>query len=234
MCTNYTPATPLHLIELAQLGGLGQIGLPAPAWPIETFPGYAAPILQRDRDGTIACTLARFGLVPRWCRDAAQATTLSRGTHNARSETVVDKPSFRAPWRESRFALVPMLGYFEPCWESGRAVRWRLHQPGDMPFAVAALHERWTDPATGGHTPSFSLLTANADAHPLLHRMHRPGDEKRLLLVVPPADFGRWLTASAADAKALLAAIAGDDLTGEPADVSVSRQPPAQQARLDF
>lgn len=234
MCTNYTPATPSHLIDLAQGAGLGRIEVPASEWPAETFPGYLAPILQRDPDGTIACHLARFGLVPRWCRDAAQASALSRGTHNARTETAADKPSYRAPWRERRFALVPMLAYFEPCWESGRAVRWRLQRSDGAPFAVAALHERWRDPATGEPLRSFSLLTANADGHPLLRRMHRPGEEKRQLLVVPPAFFGRWMSASAQVAKALLSELAADDLVGEPAARPALAQAPRQQSLLDF
>lgn len=234
MCTNYTPATPAHLIALAELGGHGPIVLPGEGWSTETFPGYAAPILLRNPNGTTACALARFGLVPRWCKDAAQASTISRRTYNARSETVADKPSYRTAWRECRFALAPMLDYFEPCWESGRAVRWRLHRPGHAPFAVAALHEHWTDPDSGERLHSFSLLTANADAHPVLHRMHRPGDEKRRLVVVPPAKFGHWLDASSSEANEMLLGIPGDDLVGEPAAPPAWPQQVAQQTLLDF
>ena len=234
MCTHYTPATPQHLIALAELGGLGPLALPNDHWPAETFPGYAAPILLRNPDGTAICALARFGLVPRWCRDAIQATTLSRRTYNARSETVAEKPSYRTPWRERRFALAPMGHYFEPCWESGRAVRWRLHRSDHAPFAVAGLHEQWTDPLTGEQIRSFSLLTVNADAHPVLRRMHRVGDEKRQLVVVPPTDFGRWLHASAADARRMLLDMAGDNLTGEPAAPLALSPDEAQQSLLDF
>jgi putative SOS response-associated peptidase YedK len=234
MCTQYTPATPSHLIALAERGGLGPVALPADEWTLQTFPGYAAPIVLRNPDGSAVCTLARFGLVPRWCHDAAQASKLSRRTYNARSETVAEKPSYRTPWRECRFALVPMMNYFEPCWESGRAVRWRLHRPDHAPFAVAALHELWTDPDSGEQVRSFSLLTVNADTHPMLRRMHRPGDEKRQLVVVPATDFGRWLNASVSQAHRLLLDFAGDDLTGE----SAAREAPPpgadQQSLLDF
>lgn len=197
MCTNYTPATPHHLLSLTELG---PVSWPTEAWPAETYPGYLAPILSRSQSGAagLQARLARFGLIPRWCRDAAQAAKVGRGTYNARCETVAEKPSFRSAWREQRFALVPMLNYFEPCWESGRAVRWRIAREDGQPMLAAALHERWTDPDSGESVQSFSLLTANADAHPLLKRMHRPGDEKRQLRLVPPALGLAWLATAPA------------------------------------
>jgi putative SOS response-associated peptidase YedK len=226
MCTQYTPATP------AALGGMPVLGaarLPSAGWPPETFPGYPAPLFFTGPEEAPVCELARFGLVPRWARDARQAADLSRRTYNARSETVADKPSFRAPWRERRFALAPMLHFYEPCWESGRPVRWRIAPPGGAPFAVAALHEAWLDRDTGELVRSFTLLTVNADAHPLMGRMHRPGDEKRMLVVVEPADHARWLRAGVEEAAAMLRHAQAAELDGEAAPLP-SQQPPPQQS----
>jgi putative SOS response-associated peptidase YedK len=237
MCTNYTPAKPAHLIALAELGGLGPLAPPAEGWPDETFPGYAAPILLRSEQGTAVAAVARYGLVPRWCRDAAQATTLSRRTYNARSETVAEKPSYRAPWRERRWALAPMEHYFEPCWETGRAVRCRLQQPDGAPFAVAGLHETWLDRSSGEIVNSFSLLTVNADTHPVLRRMHRPDEEKRRLVVVPPQAFKAWLNASVEEAQAMLVRGEPDGLQGEPAPRAAAQRPPQRasaQGLLDL
>jgi putative SOS response-associated peptidase YedK len=231
MCTNYTPATPRHLLSMPALTGAV---LPAASWSDETFPGYLAPIIVRGPTGAPVCELASYGLVPRWCKDARQATTLSRRTYNARSEAVNEKPSYRAPWRDRQFALAPLLNYFEPCWETGRAVRWRLHRPDHAPFAVAGLHEHWTDRSTGEIVHSFSLLTVNADAHPVLRRMHRPGDEKRRLVVVPPEAFDRWLDASPDQALAYLRGSGDDGLTGEPAPRPTGPRGAAPQRSLDL
>jgi hypothetical protein len=38
------------------------------------------------------------------------------------------------------------------------------------------------------------MLTANADHHPLMRRFHKPGDEKRSVLIVPPAQYEEWLS----------------------------------------
>jgi putative SOS response-associated peptidase YedK len=228
VCTNYTPATPHHLLPLHELGPLAW---PSASWPAETFPGYQAPIFTASLDGAPGLTgqLARFGLVPRWCRDAAHAATVGRGTYNARCETVQDKPSFRSAWRERRFALVPMLNYFEPCWESGRAVRWRIARADGAPLLAAALHERWTLPGTSEAVHSFSLLTTRADAHPLLNRMHRPGDEKRQLRLVGADEALAWLQQPAHRALDWLARLPEIALVGEAAPVK-----PDAQAVLPF
>ena len=219
MCTNYTPVTPQHL---GALPGLTLRHLPADTWPAETYPGFVAPIVHRGLQGDTVAAVARFGLMPRWARDAAHAGVVARGTLNARSESVAEKPSFRQPWRERRFALVPMLDFFEPCWEDAarhgnRSVRWRLHRPDHQPFAVAGLHEHWTDRASGEVVHSFTLLTVNADGHPLLGRMHRPGDEKRTPVLVPPERWQGWLDATPEQAATFMHRTPDELLVGEPA-----------------
>lgn len=230
MCTNYIPSTRDHIARLPELAS---VDLPAPdvAWPAETYPGYASPIVigAAHEDATAQCVVARFGLVPRWCSDARQATAVSRGTYNARSETVASKPSFRAAWAERRFALVPMQAFFEPCWEQAhlhgnRPTRWRLGRVDDVPFAAAALHDRWIDPDTGEWLHSFSLLTVNADGHPLLGRMHRPGEEKRMLVIVPPTHYRTWLSATLPQAAAFMRTTPAEELTGAPAEQWVVTQ----------
>ena len=222
MCTNYTPSARAQL----QAMPLGARQLPQGDWPPEAFPGYEAPLVMAQPgatdDDTVRCVLARFGLVPRWSKDAAQAKDLSRHTLNARSESVAEKPSFRVPWRERHFALAPMQDFFEPCWEDlsshgGKSVRWRIAQADGEPFAAAALWEGWRDLASGDIVTSFSLLTVNADDHPLLRRMHRPGDEKRSLAIIEPADYGAWLHATPEQALAMLRRPASTRLRGKPA-----------------
>jgi putative SOS response-associated peptidase YedK len=41
---------------------------------------------------------------------------------------------------------------------------------------------------------SFAMLTVNADGHPLMRRFHRPQDEKRMVVILEPEDYGSWLT----------------------------------------
>lgn len=219
MCTNYTPATPTHLLNMAELGVQHW---PAPSWPPETYPGYPAPIVLIGAQGQPVCEVARFGLVPRWCKDASQAGDMARRTYNARSETVAQKPSYRAPWRERQYALVPMADFFEPCWEDaaqhgGKSVRWRIARVDNKPFSAAGLYERWTDRSSGEIVSSFTLLTVNADGHPLMGRMHRVGDEKRSLVIVPPERSAAWLQATPDEAAAMMHTMPVDEWRGAPA-----------------
>jgi len=234
MCTNFRPPNSRIVRDMRGFEG---VQMSAEAWPEEAYPGYAAPIVTRDspHDGLV-CSLARFGLVPRWSRDAQHGVELSRRTTNARSETVAEKPSFRTPWRERQYALVPMLNYYEPCWETGRALRWRIAPASGEPFAVAGLHERWTDRHSGENVHSFTLLTVNADGHPLMGRMHRPGDEKRMLVIVPPAQYAHWLHATPEQALHLLQHPFDLPLAGEPAPrtAPVPQAAAPAQGALDF
>lgn len=226
MCVNYTPPT----LERLRASPFGVTQWPEPDWSAEIFPGYDAPLIVRvgaagRHDLAPRGVLARFGLVPRWSEDAAHARALSRHTTNARSETVAVKPSFRHPWRERRWALAPMEHFFEPCWETGQAVRWRIARADGQPFAAAGLWEHWTDPAGGEVLTSFTLLTVNADAHPLMARMHRPGEEKRMPVLLAPAQFETWLHANDEAAHALLHGARLEPLVGAPAPRAPAAHP---------
>ena len=85
MCTNFTPTQNSHWVK--QHFG---IDLPSTQFPLETYPGYAAPIVVRSQQtGRKACGLARFGLIPSWAKD----DKISRHTYNARAETVRENPA---------------------------------------------------------------------------------------------------------------------------------------------
>jgi putative SOS response-associated peptidase YedK len=63
---------------------------------------------------------------------------------------------------------------------------------------------------------SFAILTVNADGHPVFQRMHRPGDEKRMVVILEPADHDAWLSCAVADAAGYFKQWGGE-LLAEPA-----------------
>ena len=69
---------------------------------------------------------------------------------------------------------------------------------------MAGIWDSWTDQTTGEIVESFSMLTINADGHPMMGRFHRPGDEKRSLVVVPPDAWNDWLAATTVQAVEML------------------------------
>lgn len=208
MCANYQPIKRTNILtffdiepELSEYAG-------------EAWPGSLCPIITAENGPeSPTWTLACFGLVPHW----ADSKALHRRTYNARSETVAAKPSFRSAWKARRFALIPMEGFYEPNYESGNAVRWRIHRADDEPFTAAGIWETWREPDSDNILHSFSMLTINAENHPLMARFHGPDDEKRSIVVVPPENRTKWLRADAVGAIALLQAMPADQFAAEAA-----------------
>lgn len=195
MCTNFTPTQRAQWVK-ENLG----VDLPS-GYPDEAYPGYAAPLVVKShQSGRVACGLARFGLIPGWAKD----DKISRHTYNARSETVSEKPSYRTAWRQRQFGLVLVDDFYEPSYETGRAVRWKIQLASGDPFGIACLWDRWKDPATAEWVISFSMLTVNADEHPVMRQFHKPGDEKRTPVIIAPDLHDQWLSADTALATELM------------------------------
>ena len=187
MCTNYAAARRDQLFK--------HFGIEAPdsPWRDEIYKDYAAPIIRRV-EGSDRADLATFGIVPR--RHIPDGVKVF-DTMNARAETVGEKRSFSGAWKKQQLALIPCDAFYEPNYESGKAVRWKIGLAGDTPFAIAGLWREWSEP--DGGALSFTMLTVNAQDHPLMKRFHRPGDEKRSVVIVRPSDYDGWLGSRSMD-----------------------------------
>ena len=193
MCANYTPS---RLDAISAHYGLDRALFSTPA---EAYPGYLAPMLRPSRDsGAIECVAAMFGMVPHWAD-----TKLARQTYNARTETVATKPSFRNAWQRHQFCIIPAENFYEPCYETGKPVRWRIAHAGQQPLAIAGIWEARASGPDGLPLLSFSMLTINADGHPLMQRFHKPGDEKRMIMLLEPQQYQGWLDGELANDAAL-------------------------------
>jgi putative SOS response-associated peptidase YedK len=61
------------------------------------------------------------------------------------------------------------------------------------------------------------MLTVNADAHPLMKRFHRPGSEKRSVVIVPAVEHEAWLASRNTDeAFSFLRWYPADEMHAEP------------------
>ena len=184
------------------------VDLPSELARRDVWPGYMSIFIRRHPhadEGDEAVPLREaligsFGLIPHWSKD----DKIARHTYNARSETAAEKPSYRTAWRHRQYGLVLVDNFYEPSYESGRAVRWKIELASREPFGIACLWDRWTNPASGEHVVSFSMLTVNADAHPVMRQFHQPADEKRTPVILPPPLFDAWLSADTEQASELM------------------------------
>ena len=148
-----------------------------PSWNVApTDPVYG--VLQRD--GTRRLKVLRWGLVPSWAKDAKGAARLI----NARRETVSSKPAFRAAYARRR-CLLPADGYYEWQVDGTRKQPWFLTSADGGPLAMAGLYEVWSPPEGDRLWTCTVLTTEAADDTGHIH--------DRTPLVVPRADWDRWL-----------------------------------------
>ncbi len=194
MCVNYTPTQRDRVAKHFEV-----IMADAPHERI-VFPGYRAPIVRKK---TKVCAVesvsACFGMIPSWADQKH-----FKHTYNARSETVASKYSFRNAWQRGQFCIIPADSIFEPCYESGKAARWEIRHEDDSPLAIAGIWETRPDGPDGEPLLSFSMLTINADEHPLMRRFHKPGEEKRSVVLLKPQEYAAWLDAGVNEAAAFL------------------------------
>lgn len=184
MCVNYTPT------RHEKLDHFKLTDESVDNWKDETWQDYPAPIFRHDSTGNRQLLVAAYGMVPK----TKMPIGVKRfSTMNARAETIGQLRTFAKPWREGKLCLVPMQNFFEPCYESGNAERWRISLAEEPDFAVAGLYNEW-DEVEGQKSFSFTQITINADDHPLMRRFHKPGDEKRSLVVVHKNDYDDWLS----------------------------------------
>ena len=165
---------------------------------LDMWPGYLGPFIRKHPHADVgdeAVPAAEalnglFGLVPHWAND----TKIVRSTYNCRSETAAQKPSFRDAYKKGQRCIIPADAFYEPDWRSGKAIATRIERVDGKPLGIAGLWSSWMNPKNGW-VHSFTMLTLNADAHPLMNHFHKPTDEKRMVAILPPERYQEWLSA---------------------------------------
>jgi putative SOS response-associated peptidase YedK len=201
MCSNFEPIKkPQSSWVKSNIG----CDLPAGEWKDHVFKYHLAPFVFLE-EGIVRCELGHFGLIPRWT-DPEERSAFAQKTYNARTETVEIRKSYRSPWKQRRFGLVLADCFYEPLYDvSGkRSKPTAIYRSDREPTAIASIYESFTDKATGEIIRSFSMLTVNADKHPLMSHFHKPNEEKRSVVVLEDGDLYKWLNATHEQAKELI------------------------------
>lgn len=139
----------------------------------------------------------QWGFVPRW------AKTPSRPMINARAETLLDKPMFRAS-AAARRCIVPANGYFE--WHQHPKANTKIPyflsaSPSDPLLAFAGIYEAWRNPLVpsgeeGAWLLTFAILTRSAPDE--LGRIH-----DRMPLILPRDMWEEWLDPTLEDPRSV-------------------------------
>ncbi len=177
MCGRFTLITPAE--ALAEQFQLFEIPSLVPRYNIAPTQPVAA-VRRVPGDGQRELVLLRWGLVPFWAKDPGIGARMI----NARSETVAEKPAFRAAFRRRR-CLVLADGFYE--WrrlERGKQPFYvRLRD--ERPFAFAGLWEHW-EGSDEAAIDSCTLMTT--EPNDLIRPVH-----SRMPVILAPKDYDLWL-----------------------------------------
>ncbi|MBI5791665.1 MAG: SOS response-associated peptidase family protein [Rhodocyclales bacterium] len=192
MCNRYVSPEAAEIERFWHIGRHNQ-----PRWAEEIFPRAPGPFVRLAGDRSERqLAVGQWGLIP-WF---AKTPKLTYSTNNARFEEIAGKASFKQSWLQGKRCIIPALSFDEPCWETGRNVWWRFRRADGTPWGLAGLWNDWTDKDTGEVISSYTMLTINADHHPLMSRMHRPDpklppdqQDKRSVVSIESADVDTWL-----------------------------------------
>jgi putative SOS response-associated peptidase YedK len=150
----------------------------APRYNIAPTQPVAA--VRLDQKGGRELTYFQWGLIPSWAKDPKIGSRMI----NARSETVAEKPSFRAAFKR-RHCLLPASGFYE--WQklNGRKQPVYIHAADDSIFGLAGLWEMWHDP-DGGVIETCTILTTSPNE--MMESIHN-----RMPVIIEAEDYSMWL-----------------------------------------
>ncbi|MDW3647497.1 MAG: SOS response-associated peptidase [Bacteroidia bacterium] len=124
----------------------------------------------------------RWGLIPHWAKDVKIGYKMI----NARSETILEKASFKSPMKNQR-CLVWGDGFFEWKKELGGKQPYYIGLKEHGLFAMAGLTSSWTSPQ-GEELRTFTIITT--EPNELMEDIH-----DRMPVILPPAQRDTWMDA---------------------------------------
>jgi putative SOS response-associated peptidase YedK len=164
---------------VAEQFSLEQPPLLAPRYNIAPTQPVAA-IRLSPHTGKRELALFSWGLIPSWAKDIKMGAKLI----NARSETVAEKPSFRASFKRRR-CLIPADGFYEWKKDGKQKQPMYMHAINGRLWALAGLWETWIG-AEGSEIDSCTILTTTPNE--LMESIH-----DRMPVILEPEDYDLWL-----------------------------------------
>jgi len=176
MCGRFTLHTPESQVrEIFHVGNSLPLGL-KPRYNIA--PSQDIPII-RDTATSREMVFARWELIPHWSKESKTKYS----TINARIESVAEKPTYSAPFRQSR-CLIPADGFYE--WKVIDDVKvpyYMRMRKGDV-FAFAGICDQWQGEGEIINSCSIIVMQANETMQPV--HDHMPA-------VIAPVHYDLWL-----------------------------------------
>lgn len=134
-----------------------------------------------------------WGLIPNWFKGQRTADIQSK-TLNARSETILEKPSFKNLVGRQH-CIIPSTGFYEYQHVGKERVPYFVYPATDSLFSMAGFFDQWQNPQTGEMKTSFSIITC--EANEFLSKIHNT--KKRMPVMLRNDQLDGWLSAKLED-----------------------------------
>ncbi|GDX51816.1 hypothetical protein LBMAG27_08630 [Bacteroidota bacterium] len=141
------------------------------------FPGMESPVITIEK---LTVEDFQFGFLPEWSKDYKDF----RKNFNARSETILEKPTWRKAFQKNQRCLIISSAFFEENKKTKQRYRFSLNK--EEPVLYAGTYNNWIDKTDGVVIPTFAIITceANETVAPYHNRMpvilKKEGQEKWL------------------------------------------------------
>lgn len=164
-----------------------------PMYAVSGFLHPKLPVIFSESPEKIG--LAQWGLIPHWVKSREQANELHNQTLNAKSETIFEKPSFRACASEQKCCIL-VNGFFE--WHTSGKIKTPhfIYLKDQAPFALGGLYEDWTDVSTGEIVRTCTIITTPANE--MMSKIHN--EKLRMPFIIPAGEEQNWLCTTGEEA----------------------------------
>ena len=169
--------------EALKLERFGISELP-PLVPRYNIPPSSDILVVRERKGVTEAEMIRWGLVPSWAKDPKIGNRMA----NVRSDTALEKSSFRAAMQKRR-CLIPADVFYE--WQDIPGQKRRKPyavaiRDGGI-FALGGVWEAWRAKESGEWLITCAILTT--EPNELLQPIH-----DRMPVIVKEDDYASWIS----------------------------------------
>jgi len=185
MCGRYALNISGEDLAVEFAAGIANVVITPSNWNIS--PTTPIPFISADNQAgdSRGISVARWGLIPAWAKDATRAVNAI----NARVESISEKPTFKSAFK-SRRCLIPATGYYEWATELGQ---YKPKQPfyisntDKSSIAIAGIYEQWINPQTSSPITTAAIITREVAGilKPIHHRMP---------VILPKSLWSIWLS----------------------------------------
>jgi len=125
----------------------------------------------------------RWGLVPSWAKD----DRIGYQMINARSETALEKPSFKRAFAKRR-SVIPADSFYEWRKEGTKKIPMRFLLKSRQVFVFAGLWEAWRPPGSESEERLFTCTILTTTSNELIREVH-----DRMPVILAAEDVDTWL-----------------------------------------